>query len=122
VWTGWSPNWNYAFKIVMPWGVLLGHVGEIKGDCQGEEDRGRGPLRDADLKHLSAAETQDACAGCNIGIYSRVLEPKVVTIMGAAVTGGMSRGIWNPKSTAAWIWERIGSCGPNNCGPWSVAM
>ena len=70
---GRSPNWNYAFKIVMPWGVLLGHVGEIEGDRQGEEDRGRGPLRGADLKHLSTAETQDTCAGCNIGIYSRVL-------------------------------------------------
>ena len=55
-------------------------------------------------------------------MYSRVLEPEVVTVMGAAATGGMSRGIWSPDSTAASIWGRIGSCWLNNCGPWSVAM
>ena len=57
-----------------------------------------------------------------MGMYSRVLEPEVATVIGAAATREMSRGIWSPNSTAAWIWGRIGSCGPNDCGPWSVAM
>jgi len=64
----------------------------------------------------------DACAGCNMGMYSRVLEPEIATVMGAAATGGMSRGIWSPDSTAASIWGRIGSCVSKDCGPWSVAM
>jgi len=55
-------------------------------------------------------------------MYSRVLEPEVATVMGAAVTGGMSRGIWSPDLTAASIWGRIGSCVSNNCGSWSVAI
>jgi len=57
-----------------------------------------------------------------MGMYLRVLEPKVATVMGAAAAGGMSRGIWSPDLTAASIWERIGSCVLNNCGPWSMAM
>ena len=57
-----------------------------------------------------------------MGMYSRVLEPEVVTVMGAVATGGMLRGMWSPPSTAASIWGRIGSCWLNNCGPWSVAM
>jgi len=57
-----------------------------------------------------------------MGIYSRVLEPKVATVIGAVVTGGMLRGIWSPDLTAALIWERIGSCVSNDCGPWSVAI
>jgi len=51
-----------------------------------------------------------------------VLEPEVATVMGAVATGGMSRGIWSPDSTAALIWGRIGSYVSNDCGPWSVAM
>ena len=80
------------------------------------------PLVDAVTVIVCLLWLTDACAGCNIGMYSRVLEPEMATVMGAVVDGEVLKEMQSPASTAASIWGRIGSCSWNNCGPWSVVM